>query len=51
MTDLVFAASAASGDKKPDPAALYTNDFVGSVRLSDAEWALVKAGSAKYTLG
>jgi ABC-type nitrate/sulfonate/bicarbonate transport system substrate-binding protein len=51
MTDLVFAASAASGDKKPDPASLYTNDFVGGVKLSDAEWAQVKAGSAKYALG
>jgi hypothetical protein len=51
MTDLVFAASAASGDKKPDPAALFTNDFVGSVKLSDAEWAQVKAGSSKYALG
>ncbi|MBV8189742.1 MAG: ABC transporter substrate-binding protein [Alphaproteobacteria bacterium] len=51
MTDLVFAASAASGDKKPDPATLFINDFVGGVKLGDAEWAQVKAGSAKYALG
>ncbi|MFI5000152.1 MAG: ABC transporter substrate-binding protein [Reyranellales bacterium] len=51
MTDLIFEASGTTGDKKPDPAALYTNDFVGKLKLSDAEWAKVKAGSAKYALG
>ena len=51
MTDLIFEAGAAAGDKKPDPAALFTNEFVGKLKLSDAEWAKVKSGSAKYALG
>ena len=40
-----------AGDKKPDPATLYTNEFVGKLKLSDAEWAKAKAASAKYALG
>lgn len=51
MTDLVFETSGSAGDKKPDPASLYTNEFVGKLKLSDAEWAKVKAGAAKYALG
>ena len=51
MTDLIFEASGTAGDKKPDPASLFTNDFVGKLKLSDAEWAKVKAGSSKYALG
>jgi NitT/TauT family transport system substrate-binding protein len=51
MTDTVFAASSAAGDKKPDPASLYTNEFVGKLKLSDDEWKKVKAASAKYALG
>jgi NitT/TauT family transport system substrate-binding protein len=50
MTDLI-AATGAPGDKKPDPATLYTNEFVGKLKLSDAEWKTVKAVSAKYALG
>jgi hypothetical protein len=30
---------------------LYTNDFVGKVKLTDAEWKTVKAASSKYALG
>ena len=41
----------AAGDKKPDPNTLFTNEFVGKLRLTDAEWAKVKAGTAKYALG
>ena len=51
MTDTVFAAGAAAGDKKPDPASLYTNEFVGKLTLSDDEWKKAKAASAKYALG
>ncbi len=51
MTDVIFQASGAAGDKKPDPAALYTNDYVGKLKLTPAEWDKVKAGSAKYALG
>ncbi len=50
MTDLVFATGA-PGEKRPDPTTLYTNDFVGKVKLTDAEWKAVKAASAKYALG
>jgi len=51
MTDLIFETSGAAGDKKPDPASLFTNDYVGKLKLTDAEWAKVKASSAKYALG
>jgi NitT/TauT family transport system substrate-binding protein len=51
MTDLIFENASAAGDKKPDPASLYTNEFVGKLKLSDAEWAKAKAASAKYALG
>jgi ABC-type nitrate/sulfonate/bicarbonate transport system substrate-binding protein len=51
MTDLVFENASATGDKKPDPASLYTNEFVARLKLSDAEWAKAKAASAKYALG
>jgi NitT/TauT family transport system substrate-binding protein len=50
MTDLIFA-TAAPGDKKPDPATLYSNDFVGKVKLTDAEWKTVKNATSKYALG
>jgi len=51
MTELVFANGSAAGDKKPDTATLFTNDFVGKLKLTDEEWKKVKAGSAKYALG
>jgi len=51
MTDLVFDNAATAGDKKPDPASLYTNEFVGKLKLSDAEWTKAKAASSKYALG
>jgi ABC-type nitrate/sulfonate/bicarbonate transport system substrate-binding protein len=51
MTDLIMAAASSAGDKKPDPASLYSNDFVGKLKLTDAEWAQVKASSSKYALG
>jgi NitT/TauT family transport system substrate-binding protein len=51
MTDLVFTNSAAAGDKKPDPSALFTNDFVGKLKLGDDEWKKVKASTTKYALG
>ena len=51
MTDVVFSTSAATGDKKPESAALFNNDFVGKLKLSDDEWKKVKASTAKYALG
>jgi len=50
MTDLIVA-TAAPGDKKPDPATLYSNEFVGKLKLTDAEWKTVKSASSKYALG
>ena len=38
MTDLVMTYVAGPGDTKPKVADLFTNDFVGGVRLSPAEW-------------
>jgi hypothetical protein len=51
MTDLVFENGAAAGDKKPDAAKLFSNEFVGNLKLSDDEWKKVKASTAKYALG
>lgn len=51
MTDLIMTAASAPGDKKPDPAALFTNDFAGKLKLSDAEWKTVKTNTSKYALG
>jgi ABC-type nitrate/sulfonate/bicarbonate transport system substrate-binding protein len=51
MTDLIFATSGTAGDKKPDPNQLFTNELVGRLKLSETEWARVKAGTAKYALG
>jgi NitT/TauT family transport system substrate-binding protein len=50
MTDLI-AATGAPGDKKPDPTTLYSNEFVGKLKLTDAEWNTVKSASSKYALG
>jgi ABC-type nitrate/sulfonate/bicarbonate transport system substrate-binding protein len=50
MTDLIVA-TASPDDKKPDPTTLYTNELVGKVTLTDAEWKTVKAATAKYVLG
>jgi len=51
MTELILAAAPAPGDKKPDPATLFTNDFVGKLKLTDAEWTQAKSLSSKYALG
>ncbi|WP_421998592.1 ABC transporter substrate-binding protein [Reyranella sp.] len=51
MTELILENASAPGDKKPDPNALFTNEFVGKLKLTDAEWAKAKAASSKYALG
>jgi hypothetical protein len=51
MTDVIFDTSAAQGDKKPEAASLFTNEFVGKLKLSDDDWKKVKAASSKYALG
>lgn len=48
MTDLVMRYAAAPGDKAPDPASLFTNEFAGSLRLSPEEWAQAEAHVAPY---
>jgi NitT/TauT family transport system substrate-binding protein len=50
MTDLIVAAGSPD-DKKPDPTTLYSNEFVGKIKLTDAEWKAVKSANAKYVLG
>jgi ABC-type nitrate/sulfonate/bicarbonate transport system substrate-binding protein len=51
MTDLIFETSGTANDKKPVPTSLFTNDLVGKLKLTDAEWAKVKAATSKYALG
>ena len=50
MTDLIVATGSPD-DKKPDPTTLYSNEFVGKLKLTDAEWKTVKSASSKYALG
>ncbi|MEI6201924.1 MAG: ABC transporter substrate-binding protein, partial [Enhydrobacter sp.] len=50
MSELI-AATGSPDDKKPDPATLYTNEFVGKLKLTEAEWTAVKSANAKYVLG
>jgi NitT/TauT family transport system substrate-binding protein len=50
MTELIVATGSPD-DKKPDPATLYSNEFVGKLKLTDAEWKAVKSASSKYALG
>ncbi len=38
MTDFVLKYQAEAGAKKPDLKALFTNQFVGKIKLTDAEW-------------
>lgn len=48
MTDLVMKYLATSGDKRPDPKAMFTNDFVGDVKLTPAEWQQAEANVKEY---
>lgn len=48
MTDLVMKYLGAPGDKAPDPNALFTNDFVGDVKLTPDEWAKAGDGVKEY---
>jgi len=50
MTELI-TATGSPDDKKPDPTTLYSNEFVGKLKLTDAEWKTVKSASSKYALG
>jgi NitT/TauT family transport system substrate-binding protein len=48
MTDLVMRYLGAPGDAKPDPAAQFTNEFVGKVTLTQAEWAAADANAKEF---
>lgn len=48
MTDLVMKYLAGPGDKRPDPAAMYTNEFVGGASLTAAEWQRAEANVKEY---
>jgi NitT/TauT family transport system substrate-binding protein len=42
MTETIYASASQPGDTKPDPMTLFTNEFIGGVKLSASEWAQVK---------
>jgi NitT/TauT family transport system substrate-binding protein len=48
MTDMVMRYLGAPGDTRPDPASLFTNEFVGDVKLSPEEWAQADANVKEY---
>jgi ABC-type nitrate/sulfonate/bicarbonate transport system substrate-binding protein len=48
MTDLVMKYLGAPGDKAPDPATLFTNEFVGPVTLTQDQWATAYANVKEY---
>jgi NitT/TauT family transport system substrate-binding protein len=48
MTELVMRYLGAPGDKTPDPASLFTNDFVGGVTLTADEWTRAEANVKEY---
>lgn len=48
MNDLVMRYAAPATAKRPDTSTLFTNRFIGGVKLSAAEWATVKQQNAQY---
>ncbi len=48
MTDLVMKFLAGPEDQRPDPASIYTNEFVGGVTLTAAEWQRAEANVKEY---
>ena len=48
MVDMVMAFGAPKDARKPDVAALYTNKFAGSIKLSAGEWDAVRKNTAPY---
>ena len=48
MTDLVMEYVAEKGDTRPKVADTVTNDCIGDVRMSDAEWSKAAASLAEY---
>lgn len=48
MVDMVMAYGVPKEAVRPDPATLFTNRFVGAVKLSQAEWDTVRKNTAEY---
>jgi hypothetical protein len=48
MADLVIKYAAGAGAEKPDVATLFTNDFVGKLKLSAADLAAAEKSAAPY---
>jgi NitT/TauT family transport system substrate-binding protein len=48
MTDLVVRYLGQPGDVKLDPSSLFTNQFVGSVKLTPEEWAKSETNVKEY---
>ena len=48
MVELVMQYLATPGMKRPEPDALYTNRFVGKVKLTSPEWAQVRERVAEF---
>jgi NitT/TauT family transport system substrate-binding protein len=48
MTDLVMEYVAEKGDTRPKVADIITNNCIGDVRMSDAEWSKAAASLAEY---
>lgn len=48
MTDLVMTFLSEPGMKRPDNAALFTNQFTGKIKLDDAQWAQVRSRVSEY---
>jgi NitT/TauT family transport system substrate-binding protein len=48
MIDMVMEFGAPKDAKRPDTSALFSNDFTGSVKLSEADWARVRKNVAEY---
>lgn len=49
MTDVIYGSASKPGDTKPDSANLFTNEFIGGVKLSASEWAQVKETFGTYS--
>jgi NitT/TauT family transport system substrate-binding protein len=49
MTDVIYGSASKAGDTKPDSSALFTNEFIGGVKLTTAEWAQVKDTFGSYS--
>jgi NitT/TauT family transport system substrate-binding protein len=48
MTDLTMKYVADKTDKRPDQKALFTNDFAGTLKLTDAEWEQAMANAKPF---